>query len=504
MEAHLKKNDKQLFYKYLDKSNIYFEYGCGGSTYQAGMRKNIKKIYSVESDIEWQKELKNKIKHPNVTFIYNEMDTQPNSWGNPGRNATQQQKKKYSNRMNELTNSSNKIAFIQGSSTPYDENITGFGGTQMCVLNIASKFVKKYDVYIVHDKREKEFVGKSGIKYVKNINETLFKVIIDVRHVRNTFLNNVKYIHWIHDPYIYNNHKLDLRLNKYDNVISLTEIQKMLWDKTIDTRNFKIINNPFILEPIQKTKQYNKFKIVAFSSKTNWEKCIKIVERLRTFDNRFKLHCCSPSYSDISKKLKKYDFVVNHGFLSHYNMMKLLSDAFVCLYPCNFQENCPGICYECMYYGVPILTEFVKGSGLNDIIPTNLIFPQGSDMSLYIDKILDWYKNDTRPKLVWNERNDEIYQQWNDLIDNEKTKDIDLVFIDGRFRVACCLKCYDIIKDSCRIVFDDFLNRPQYHIVLDYFDIVEKTQDNIMVILKKKKNINIPKEIIDKYELIHN
>ena len=125
-------------------------------------------------------------------------------------------------------------------------------------------------------------------------------------------------------------------------------------------------------------------------------------------------------------------------------------------------------------------------------------------MSLYVDKILDWYKNDTRPKLVWNERNDEIYQQWNDLIDNEKTKDIDLVFIDGRFRVACCLKCYDIIKDSCRIVFDDFLNRPQYHIVLDYFDIVEKTQDNIMVILKKKKNINIPKEIIDKYELIHN
>lgn len=84
----------------------------------------------------------------------------------------------------------------------------------------------------------------------------------------------------------------------------------------------------------------------------------------------------------------------------------------------------------------------------------------------------------------------------------EQQDSIDLVFIDGRFRVACCLKCYDVIKDSCLIAFDDFLNRPQYHIVLEYFDIIEKTQDDRMVILKKKKNINIPKEVIEKYELI--
>ena len=28
MEAGLAKNDKQIFYKYLDKCNTYFEYGC--------------------------------------------------------------------------------------------------------------------------------------------------------------------------------------------------------------------------------------------------------------------------------------------------------------------------------------------------------------------------------------------------------------------------------------------------------------------------------------------
>jgi len=85
----------------------------------------------------------------------------------------------------------------------------------------------------------------------------------------------------------------------------------------------------------------------------------------------------------------------------------------------------------------------------------------------------------------------------------EEQNAIDIVFIDGRFRVACCLKCYDIINDNCVIAFDDFLNRPYYHnIILNYFDIVEKTQDNVMVILKKKSNVSIPKELIEKYELI--
>ena len=33
MEPQLLENDKKLLYKYLDKINIYFEYGSGGSTY---------------------------------------------------------------------------------------------------------------------------------------------------------------------------------------------------------------------------------------------------------------------------------------------------------------------------------------------------------------------------------------------------------------------------------------------------------------------------------------
>ena len=69
MEPHLSKNDIKLFYKYLDKGNVYFEYGSGGSTYQASIRKNIKTIYSVESDISWQKKLNKTIKHDNINYI---------------------------------------------------------------------------------------------------------------------------------------------------------------------------------------------------------------------------------------------------------------------------------------------------------------------------------------------------------------------------------------------------------------------------------------------------
>ena len=291
------------------------------------------------------------------------MDTQPNSWGHPGKNATNIQKINYNNRMKDITNDSNKIAFVGGSGQgPFDETMSGFGGTQLCVLHIARELTKKYDVHVVHSERENNFVGESGIKYVKKINEADFRVIIDVRSIRNTFIKNVKYIHWIHDCHKHNNSKSDTRLLKYDHVISLTNIQKALWDKTINTYNFEVINNPFILEPVERKTNYDKYKIVAFSARTIWDKCLNIVKELRKIDNRFTLHICSPSYTNISQKLKGYDFVVNHGSLSHHKMMELLSDAFICLYPTGGEESFGCVCYECMYYGIPMLTDYVVGS----------------------------------------------------------------------------------------------------------------------------------------------
>lgn len=102
MEPHLSKNDKMLFYKYLDIKTVYFEYGSGGSTIQANIRDNIKKIYSVESDIIWKNAIQNNISKTNITYFFNEMDTVPNTWGYPGKNATDLQRINYSNHIRNL------------------------------------------------------------------------------------------------------------------------------------------------------------------------------------------------------------------------------------------------------------------------------------------------------------------------------------------------------------------------------------------------------------------
>lgn len=41
----------------------------------------------------------------------------------------------------------------------------------------------------------------------------------------------------------------------------------------------------------------------------------------------------------------------------------------------------------------------------------------------------------------------------------------DLVLIDGRFRVCCFLTTLHHAEPGCRIIFDDYNNRPQYHFV---------------------------------------
>jgi protein O-GlcNAc transferase len=111
---------------------------------------------------------------------------------------------------------------------------------------------------------------------------------------------------------------------------------------------------------------------------------------------------------------------------------------------------------------------------------------------------------DTRPNTWGNPGPKSTETQWKEYSNHiAKGTAIDFILIDGRFRVACCLKCFEYITDTCLIAFDDFLNRPQYHVVLEYYDIIEQTSDTRMVILKKKSGISkIPLELITKYEVI--
>lgn len=69
----------------------------------------------------------------------------------------------------------------------------------------------------------------------------------------------------------------------------------------------------------------------------------------------------------------------------------------------------------------------------------------------------------------------------------EKYTDFDVVFIDGRFRVACFLQTLLHCPKHTKILIHDFNNRPFYHKILEFVDFVDtcdtlaefKIKDNI-------------------------
>lgn len=72
----------------------------------------------------------------------------------------------------------------------------------------------------------------------------------------------------------------------------------------------------------------------------------------------------------------------------------------------------------------------------------------------------------------------------------------DLVLVDGRWRVACIchvLRSYPTAK----LLVHDFMNRPEYHPVLSFCDIVE--QVDTLVSLKRKEDVS-DQAIADLYE----
>ncbi len=103
IEPMLEANDKRVFYQYLNRCTHYFEFGSGGSTYQASLTKNILRIHSVESDRLWYNKISRLILHPNFTYIFNDMDAAPNTYGHPGAKGTDDQKRRYSSRIVELS-----------------------------------------------------------------------------------------------------------------------------------------------------------------------------------------------------------------------------------------------------------------------------------------------------------------------------------------------------------------------------------------------------------------
>lgn len=88
MDPWMNELDIKLFYKYLDKCTNYFEFGSGGSTYQALIRDNIKSVYSIENHKPYFNELSKKLSEKSLNldklnYILIDMKTKPNTTGHP-------------------------------------------------------------------------------------------------------------------------------------------------------------------------------------------------------------------------------------------------------------------------------------------------------------------------------------------------------------------------------------------------------------------------------------
>lgn len=88
----------------------------------------------------------------------------------------------------------------------------------------------------------------------------------------------------------------------------------------------------------------------------------------------------------------------------------------------------------------------------------------------------------------------EKYSIINNLVD---LGSIDVILIDGRFRVSCALQIFKYIKSQTQVIVDDYRDRNHYHIIEKYYDIVHRV--GTMVVFRKKKNSIIPHDILTTY-----
>jgi hypothetical protein len=67
----------------------------------------------------------------------------------------------------------------------------------------------------------------------------------------------------------------------------------------------------------------------------------------------------------------------------------------------------------------------------------------------------------------------------------------DLVLIDGRFRVCCFLTSILRAKEGARILFDDYTNRPEYHIVERFVKPVSTCGRQALFIVPNSRDLNL-------------
>jgi len=288
------------------------------------------------------------------------------------------------------------------------------GGSENVMFFIAKNLVHHFNIYIYDPKSNTNYI-QNNINFINSINEKDYDIIIDTRDTkRNNFIKDKKYIvhHHDHIQHLKNINKF----KKFNEIVTISNSQYNLWNEKFNYKykNLHIINNPFLDENIHRDYKYNKFKIVSFASKTNFHKLFNIFNIIYKLDNRYKLYITSPNYKDISNLKINNKNIVNLNSLKHADMLNFLKDSFVFLYPTNFCESYGCVFDECLYYGVPIVTDYVKDSRINEIENETgiYIFKNKNNDYDMANLIHSWNINNNRPIIRWNHNNEQIFNQW--------------------------------------------------------------------------------------------
>ena len=108
---------------------------------------------------------------------------------------------------------------------------------------------------------------------------------------------------------------------------------------------------------------------------------------------------------------------------------------------------------------------------------------------------------ETTESYHWKDYYSEIWRDIDPVINK-----IDVVFIDGRFRVCCCL--YSISKlleynwKNTVFVIHDFWARSKYHVVLEFLDEIKSVSNLTLLRLKKNIDINRLAEMTEQNALV--
>ena len=106
MQPYMSEVAIKRLYHFIDRASVIWEYGAGGSTYQACMRPNVIAVHSVESDPGWCEAVKTKVSHAGqadkLKMHFVDVHANQNNQGYPGPDCTMAQAACYPRALNQV------------------------------------------------------------------------------------------------------------------------------------------------------------------------------------------------------------------------------------------------------------------------------------------------------------------------------------------------------------------------------------------------------------------